>query len=280
MKIPVSVIIMTKNEERNIEKCLRSVDQFDEVFVIDSNSDDATCDIANRMGVKVINFSWDGKYPKKKQWCLENLSFTHDWVLYVDADEEVGKDSAEEMRHALEINQGDSGYFVGFDYIFLGRKLNYGHRVYKLVLFKRSKGRFLDYDDLSVKNMWEVEGHYQPQVDGRVGLLQNRMAHNDHDNLFHFYEKLNKYSDWEADLRMQGALRHDKQAVISSRRRALQWVGDHVPFRGLAMFVYAYILKRGFLDGRPGFYYALSLGIYHSLINMKTYEIKNSGHSK
>ncbi len=280
MKIPVSVIIMTKNEERNIEKCLRSVDQFDEVFVIDSNSDDATCDIASRMGAKVVNFSWDGKYPKKKQWCLENLSFTHNWVLYVDADEEVGKDSSEEMRHALQTNQENLGYFVGFDYVFLGRKLNYGHRVYKLVLFERNKGRFLDYDDLSVKNMWEVEGHYQPQIDGKVGLLQNRMAHNDHDHLFHFYEKLNKYSDWEADLRVQGALRNDKQAVISSRRRALQWFGDHVPFRGFVMFVYAYVLKRGFLDGRPGFYYALSLGIYHSLINMKTYEIKNSGNSK
>lgn len=274
MKIPASVIIMTKNEERNIKKCLRSVDQFDEVFVIDSDSDDATCDIASRMGAKVVNFSWDGKYPKKKQWCLKNLPFTHDWVLYVDADEEVGDELSEEIRQTLKSKSSHTGYFVGYDYVFLDRKLKYGHRVYKLVLFRRDKGRFLDYDDLSVVNMWEVEGHYQPQLDGSTNTLSHRMLHDDHDNLFHFYEKLNKYSDWEAMLRNQGTLRHSHQAIISSKRRILQWVGDRVPFRGLAMFLYAYVFKLGFLDGRPGLYYALSLGIYHSLINMKVFEVK------
>lgn len=271
-KIPVSVIIMTKNEERNIEKCLQSVNEFAEVFVVDSNSTDATCNLARSMGANIVNFDWNGKYPKKKQWCLENIQFSYNWVLYVDADEEVGTDLLEEIRDLFKKSPRHSGYFVGYDYVFLGRVLKYGHRIYKLVLFDRTKGKFLDYDDLNVKNMWEVEGHYQPQINGLVGKLKNHMLHNDHDSLYHFYEKQNKYSDWEAVLRRRGALRHTKQAYISGRRRLLQWIGDRSPFRGLVMFIYCYILKFGFLDGRPGFYYALSLGIYHSLINMKVYE--------
>jgi glycosyltransferase involved in cell wall biosynthesis len=80
---------MTKNEELNIAKCLRSLNDFAEVFVVDSDSTDNTRTIAESMGARVVHFSWNGKYPKKKQWCLDNLSFSHDWVLFVDADEEI-----------------------------------------------------------------------------------------------------------------------------------------------------------------------------------------------
>lgn len=100
-KIPVSVVVMTKNEERNIAKCLKALVEFDEVFVVDSNSTDATCSIATAMGARVSNFQWDGKYPKKKQWCLEQLPFTHPVVLYVDADEEMTPGLAAEIREVL-----------------------------------------------------------------------------------------------------------------------------------------------------------------------------------
>ena len=94
--------------------------------------------------------------------------------------------------------------------MFCGKQLNHGHRVYKLVLLPRSRSRFLDYNDLDVANMWEVEGHYQPQVDGPVFLLKHRMAHHDHDGLYHYFDKHNKYSDWEANLRVKGLLNRRK----------------------------------------------------------------------
>ena len=72
-KIPVSVVVMTKNEERNIAKCLKALVEFDEVFVVDSDSTDATCAMATALGARVSNFQWNGKYPKKKQW----LSLIH-----------------------------------------------------------------------------------------------------------------------------------------------------------------------------------------------------------
>ncbi len=227
-KIAISVIVMTKNEERNIRKCLMSLQHFSEVFVVDSISDDRTCEIATEMGAKVIPFRWDGRYPKKKQWCLENLPFSYEWVMYVDADEELYPQLVNELREMMLREIEKVGFFVGFDYVFLGRILRYGHRVYKLVLFKRDKGRFLDYDDLDAKNMWEVEGHYQPEVDGEVGILRNKILHNDHDDLYHFFVKLNKYSDWEAALRVKNRLRIKGQATINGRR-FLQYIGDRLP---------------------------------------------------
>ncbi len=77
-KIPVSVIVMTLNEELNIVNCLKSLERFDEVFVVDSNSTDRTCQIAAEMGAKPVNFSWNRQYPRKKQWSLDNLPFSHD----------------------------------------------------------------------------------------------------------------------------------------------------------------------------------------------------------
>jgi len=182
--IPVSLIIMTKNEERNIEKCLRSVSMFDQIFVVDSGSEDRTCEIAEDWDASIVQFKWNGRYPKKKQWCLENLPFKYDWVFYVDADEEIYPELADEIFDLMAGGPKHSGYFVSYDYLFLGSVLKHGHRIYKLVLFDRHKGRFLEYEDLNVSNMWEVEGHYQPKIQGSTGILKNRMLHNDHDSLF------------------------------------------------------------------------------------------------
>src|SRR5207302_10338678 len=101
-KIPVSVIVMTKDEEQNIAKCLRSVRDFAEVFVVDSGSADRTCALAEGMGGKVIAFRWNGKYPKKKQWCIVNLTFAHDWVFIVDAEEDVSQQLCTDLWYDIE----------------------------------------------------------------------------------------------------------------------------------------------------------------------------------
>jgi glycosyltransferase involved in cell wall biosynthesis len=271
-RIPISVIVMTKDEERNIEKCLRSVANFEEVFVVDSGSEDRTCQIAEEMGVEVFQFHWDGKYPKKKQWCLENLPFMFDWVLYVDADEEVYPSLSEEMRELMIAGPKYDGYFVGYDYVFQSSVLKHGHRVYKLVLFNRHRGYFPIQNDLEVTRMWEVEGHYQPIIEGSVGMLKNRMLHCDHDSLFSFFKRLNLYSDWEAYMRLKGRLREGGGEILEARR-LLQRLGDRVPFPGIMIFFYSYFIKLGLLDGRAGFDYAMALAIYYSMISLKINEL-------
>jgi glycosyltransferase involved in cell wall biosynthesis len=159
--IPVSVIIMTKDEEGNIAECLRSVKRFGQVFVVDSGSRDRTGVIAESMGTTVVPFRWNGRYPKKKQWCLEELPFRHDWVLYVDADEMVTPELADEIGEVMAGPRRHAGYFVGYDYVFLDRVLRHGHRVYKLVLFDRHKARFAERDDLTWRTEWRSSCKYK-----------------------------------------------------------------------------------------------------------------------
>ncbi len=102
--IPVSVIVVTKNEEKRIERCLDALRGFDEIAVVDSQSTDATRDIARACGAKVVNFAWNGRYPKKFQWCLDNLALKHDWAFFVDADEIVTPELVEEIKGLWCVN--------------------------------------------------------------------------------------------------------------------------------------------------------------------------------
>lgn len=273
-KIPVSVIVMTKNEERNIQKCLHSVKKFNEVFVVDSASEDKTCELAAEMGAIVVPFDWNGKYPKKKQWCLENLPFSNDWVLYVDADEEVYPELADEIGDVINKNKKYSGFFVGSDYVFSGRVLHHGHRIYKLVLFNKNNGRFIDYDDLDIANMWEVEGHYQPKIDGKTTILKNRIRHDDHNSLFDYFHKHNRYSDWEAELRKRDALVSDEETQPGIRK-FLKKIFQKLPFKGAIAFIHSYILHLGFLDGRAGFDFAMARAFYYWQIELKIRELSS-----
>lgn len=273
MTIPVSVIVLTKNEESNIAKCLRSVERFDEVFVVDSQSVDRTAEIARHAGAHVVSFEWNGRYPKKKQWALETLPFSHPWVLYLDADEEVTPPLADEIDRLLSSRPRHAGYFAALDYTFLGKVLTHGQRAHKLVLFERSRGRFLDYDDLDATNMWEVEGHYQPKIDGSTGRLKATLLHNDHDSLYRFFERHNRYSDWEAALARKGKLVSPDESQLGARRLAKR-IFARLPARGAVFFLYSYLFRLGFLDGRAGRHYAIAKAFYYWQVRVKTKELE------
>jgi glycosyltransferase involved in cell wall biosynthesis len=87
IKVPISLLVPCKNEEANLDRCLQSVHWVAEVFVVDSNSSDKTSEIAEMHGAKVVQFEYKGGWPKKKNWALENLPFSNEWVLILDADE-------------------------------------------------------------------------------------------------------------------------------------------------------------------------------------------------
>jgi glycosyltransferase involved in cell wall biosynthesis len=269
--IPVSVIVMTKNEEKNIASCLERVSRFSEVFVVDSASMDRTCEIAKSCGATVVPFVWNGQYPKKKQWCLDNLPFRHDWVLYVDADEEVTPAVAEEIASVVSSGAESAGYFIAFDYFFSGRMLRHGHRLIKLILLNRSLAHFPEYDDLAVEDPVEIELHFQPRLEGRAGSLRTRMVHHDHDTLTHWIERHNAYSTWEAYLRVRGELprRDDTQPGV---RGALKRWFNLLPAKAFVAFCWSYIFRFGFLDGKAGFRFALARAFYYWQIGEKMRE--------
>jgi glycosyltransferase involved in cell wall biosynthesis len=266
--IPASVIVLTRDEEANLPKCLASASGFSEVFVVDSGSNDLTPEIAAERGAQLVEFEWNGGYPKKKQWALENLPFSNDWVLYLDGDEEVTRGLTNEISAVLAEPQC-AGYFVHLDYRFLGRTLRHGHHVRKLILFDRTRGRFEERDDLEAENMWEVEGHYQPRIEGSVGTLQSPLLHDDHDSLYHYFERHNRYSDWEAVMRRKANGSHEKNT--SSRKKA---IFNAMPLKPFAFFVHSYLVRGGFLDGRAGYHYALAKAFYYWQIRVKELELE------
>ncbi len=260
---------MTKNEQRVIGACLRSLKDFSQVVVVDSLSTDRTVAISRELGAEVVDFDWNGAYPKKKQWILDNVQFRNSWVLYVDADERPTPMLVKEMA-AVTRKSGPSAFDIPLSYVFMGRELRHGHQVIKRALLDRMKCKFPEVDDLMVANMWEVEGHYQPQVEGDVVRLAEKLRHDDEDPLYGYFSRHNRYSDWEAHIRLSPLA----QSQIAKSRSFQGRLFSHAPLKPLAFFFYSYVVRRGWKDGRQGFDYAVALAFYYWQISVKTREAR------
>jgi glycosyltransferase involved in cell wall biosynthesis len=270
--IPVSVIVMTLNEAANIGPCLEALSRFDQVFVVDSGSGDGTAGIAAGHGAIVVPFQWNGSYPKKKQWCLEHLPFRHDWVLYCDADERVTPELADEI--ALLMAAGPrtgprlAGYFIFGQPVFGGKRHRHGAWNSKLALLDRQRASFPPFPDLDIDTMWEVEGHYQPDIQGAAGQLRYPMIHDEATSLHAWFDRHNRYSDWEAALLVDGRHRNLGRREQGLRRHLKRIFGS-VPGRPLTAFLHSYLLRLGFLDGMPGLDRAMARGFYYWQIGVK-----------
>ncbi len=265
----ITVIVVTKNEADCIARCLAALADFDDVRVVDSYSADGTAEIARKCGAQVTDFQWNGQYPKKRQWCLENLPDLRDWVLWIDADEEMTPALSAEIAAC---DRRCAGYFVQGQHMFEGKLLRYGLRNNKLAFFNRHKVEFPVVDDLSIDGMGEIEGHYQPVLkdSGWVGVLKNALVH-------HAYEKgwkqrHERYAVWQAEVERRGVLPRD----VSAMRRFAKAVFGMMPFRPFAAFAYSYVVKAGFLDGVAGLRFAQSRALYYQLIQKECKSLKAS----
>ncbi|MBP7339003.1 glycosyltransferase family 2 protein [Niveispirillum sp.] len=266
--IPVSVIVMTRNEAANIARCLAPLTAFAQVVVVDSHSDDGTAAIATAKGAELISFRWNGMYPKKKQWCLSHPGIRHDWVLFVDADEYITPQLVVEIGTLMESAPRHSAYFVDSRPVWLGRLLRHGTPYRKIALLHRRRARFPICPDLHVSRMWEVEGHYQPMVDGTVGHLTASLIHNDAKPPAAWFERHNRYSDWEAALAGSGRTATLIAGERGGRRLAKRLLA-RLPGRPLLAFLHAYLWHLGFLDGKAGLHHALSRAFYYWSIDLK-----------
>jgi glycosyltransferase involved in cell wall biosynthesis len=276
-KAMVSVIVPAKNEAENLRRCLPSLMWADEVFVVDSQSRDDTVKVAEEHGVTVVQFRFNGSFPKKKNWALEHLPLRNEWVLIVDADEVVPTELAEEIARRTSRNEAD-GFYLNMKYFFLGRRIKHCgyNESWNLRLFKHRLGRYERVPAAPGSIAGDNEAHEHVELAGRVGRLAHELDHHAYPTLSAWVEKHDRYSSWEAE-NYERFLREPVPRSIGAGKRLkrrMKKVYLRLPFRPLVRFVYAYVARLGFLDGRPGLIFCLLLAYYDFLCNAKRYELR------
>ncbi|PYV28863.1 MAG: glycosyl transferase family 2 [Acidobacteria bacterium] len=256
-RAPVSVLVLTRNEEANIAECLESLRWAAEVLVVDSLSTDRTAEIAEALGAKVCPHAFAG-YADQRNWALQNLPFAHDWVLMIDADERIPGALAHEIRKAVSrSNDTYSGFYISRRLFFMGRWLRHGglYPTWLLRLFKRQLAR-----------VEERPVNEHVIVNGRVGYLGQPLDHVDRRPLSDWVAKQNRYAGLQAAEYLREKSRKGFESSIRASLRGSQaerkrWIKLHVwnrlPLlvRPFLFFARNYFLKAGFLDGRAGFIY-------------------------
>jgi glycosyltransferase involved in cell wall biosynthesis len=278
-RLAISVIIAARNEAKNLPRCLKALREFGEVYVIDSQSTDDTVEIARSLGAQVVQFHYAGGWPKKRQWALNTLQLAHDWVLLLDADEALTPELTEEIRSAI-LNPAIDGYSILLRIWFLGRTLRHGGvGLWKLALFRRSKGRFecrLKDQDTSMADM---EVHEHVVVEGATERLRNTLIHHNVESLSRYIEKHDQYSNWESHVLLQCGDDKDLPPSLlgtqAQRRRWLKRKLFAVPGSPVLLFLYRYVLWCGFLDGMPGLIYCGFQAVQMFHTKAKIYELKS-----
>ncbi|MDB2650243.1 glycosyltransferase family 2 protein [Porticoccaceae bacterium] len=237
MKLPVSVFIITKNEEEHIEKTLKSVSLFDEVILVDSGSTDSTLDIAKRYGAKIYTHSWQG-YAKQKQYAMSLCS--NEWVLNLDGDEQVNPSLINAFKEIIEQDKADSVRFWRND-IFIDKPLStWSKKPNNHRLYKRSKSFF---DDSRL-------AHESATVDGKEIFINETFDHFGYGSIETLTTKNNNYSSLKANEKFAKEKRYSNVKLITI-----------FPI----VFIKEYFFQRKIFSGKRGFILAI-MGAYYAFI--------------
>ncbi|MDP7142170.1 MAG: glycosyltransferase family 2 protein [Alphaproteobacteria bacterium] len=268
-KLPITVMIVTRNEEAMIEKTIGALQDFDEIIVIDSHSTDTTLQRAMNCGATAYQFDWNGQYPKKRGWCLDQIPSRHDWIFFVDADEIVTPACVAELRALWQHGAPEktAGFFVKGRYVLDGHPLQFGLKNNKLCLLDRTKMEYPVIDDLDCPQIGDIEGHYQPvrksgcYIFG-IGQIKAPIDHHAFADPQRWERRHRRYAAWERCMDRKKAWPRD---LVSSRQIAKEVFRSLPPFyRGVVMFAHSFIVKGGFLDGKDGYRLAKSRFDYYA----------------
>ena len=267
----LAAIILTFNEEVNLTAALDSVAGWArEIFVVDSYSTDETVEIClarKNEGIRVVQHAFTD-YSRQWNWALQNLPVTSAWTLKLDADERVTPEFRKEVAEFIQRAPDDlHGLFFRRRIQFMGRELHWGGITenYDLRLWRSHRARFEDRP---------VNEHVL--VEGKTGKLKSFVLHANSKSLADWLDKHNRYSSLEAGCLIQNNLTGEIQSKFwgnpIERRKFLRKLFESSPFRATLLFLYHYIFRLGFLDGKAGFRYVFLRSIYHYWIHLKLAE--------
>ena len=275
---PISVLIPAKNEAANLAVCLASVAWCDDIVVVDSGSRDGTPDIARAAGARVVDFNWNGSFPKKKNWALANIQWKNDWVFIIDADERGTPALQAAMRAALSQTE-HQGYYINRRFWFLDGWLNHCgyYPSWNLRFFRHALGRYEQPAGGAGGGAGDNEVHEHVGLQGSAGYLAGEMEHYAFPDIATWVEKHNRYSNWEARLQVEAA-RTDAAGLDSGlvRKRRLRRLAWSLPFRPALRFLYHYVWRAGFLDGYRGLVFCRLMAWYEFLCATKARELRHA----
>lgn len=239
----ISSVVLTKNEEKNIDKCLKTLRWCDEIIVIDDNSTDETVEIAKKYNAHIYLHNLNSDFAAQRNYGLSKAK--GEWVLFVDADERISNSLAYEISAVIKSEDCNCyrGFYVKrFDCIW-GKQLRYGENSISLLrLAKRGFGH------------WGGLVHEQWKINGKVGKLKNPILHYPHQLLEQFLIDINFYTDIRAN-----ELRN-KKVSVNILSIALY------PF---SKFFIDYFIKKGFMDGIAGLVFAITMSLHSFLVRAK-----------
>jgi glycosyltransferase involved in cell wall biosynthesis len=264
-KIPISVVIPVRNEALNLPRCLAALSRFDEIIVVDSASTDQTCALAREAGAEVLDFQWDGGFPKKRNWVLMNHTLRHPWVLFLDADEIVTEAFCTEIENTIK-DTPHAGFWLKYTTYFLGCRLRHGVPQRKLALFRVGAG-FYERIDEKFWSRLDMEVHEHPVLVGSVGSIDAPIDHNDDRGIVKFIDRHRDYALWEAQRYRKMRAEPERNAGLTPRQRTKYRYLDRwwYPF---AYGIYQYIVRLGFLDGYAGLQYAFYKTWYFNTVQV------------
>ncbi len=269
-RVPVSVIIMTYNEEKNLPHALRSVaDWADEVFIVDSFSTDSTLEIARRHTDKIVQHPFEG-FGRQLNWALDTMPIRNDWVYVLDADEQITPGLRDEIVAAVsDPSREEAAYWVTWKVMFMGKWIKYSscYPTWFVRLIRKGKAR---------REEHSVNPHMI--VQGKMGYLRQPMIHENHKGLSDWMAKHNTYATGEAEEFLKRnvgryiPLRFWRGTQAERKRYIRHKIYPHIPGRSFLYFLYVYVFRRGFLDGVAGFNCCVLNAFFFYLIELKIKE--------
>lgn len=278
--VDITVIIPVRNEEKNLAFCLEPIRNWaKEILVVDSQSTDRTGEIAESMGAKIVQFHYSGGWPKKRQYILDTYTFQTGWILLLDCDEILTEQSKDEIEKAI-ISQTTDGFYLFFKMEFFGKMLRYSDPgLRKLSLFRTGKGGYEMRLQQQTENMGDMEVHEHVIVQGEVKNLSSPILHRNFNSMSRFIIKHDEYSNYEALVHLGGTDAQLKATFWGTKEQRRRYLKKHLirnVWSPVFYFIYMYLFRGGFLDGRPGFYYILYQCIYLYFVSAKMYEIETA----
>jgi glycosyltransferase involved in cell wall biosynthesis len=268
--VPISVMIFTLNEAANLPNCLAALSWCSDIIVVDSFSTDATPEICAAQGTRFFQHPFQG-FGSQRNWALDHTAPLHPWILMLDADECVPPELARELAEVAASDPPDiSAFRLRRRFYMWGRWLRYSSLYPTWVVRFIRAGRV----------RYENRGHAETQVvQGRIADLQHDLLDENLKGIEEWFDRQNRYSSKDAEFEFRAARASLRAKELFSaqplvRRAALKRLAARVPARGLTYFLYSYLLRGGFLDGRHGFMFCRLRAMYQSQVALKVFDLQ------